>query len=267
MTTLFEGTHNARDVGGIPLADGGVVRSGVLLRSDALGPLTESGVAALASSPVGVVIDFRTDGERAHTPDNLAARIPAGREITVIDLPILEGATADMAASLFSRNGGTPDPKAVDAALAALPTLADLYTGMLAHGAPAFAEVARRIAASSDDRPSAVLVHCTAGKDRTGVATAVMLDAAGADRAAIVADYADTAANLAGPWAEAMLGQMTRMGIPVTPALRELATGSPAAAIEAALAWIDTQGGSAAYLRSGGLTDAELAALRARLRG
>jgi protein-tyrosine phosphatase len=110
-----------------------------------------------------------------------------------------------------------------------------------------------------------VLVHCTAGKDRTGVAVALMLDAAGAERDAIVADYASSQANLAGPWAESMLGTITAMGVPITDSLRTLVTATPPAAIEQALTWVDGEGGAAAYLQSGGLSDSELDALRGRL--
>jgi protein-tyrosine phosphatase len=108
-------------------------------------------------------------------------------------------------------------------------------------------------------------VHCTAGKDRTGVSVALVLDAVGAERAAVVADYAASAANLAGPWADGMRAMITAMGVPLTPEIDTLVTATPPAAIEQALAWVDAQGGAAEYLQSGGLTDAELDALRARL--
>ena len=156
----------------------------------------------------------------------------------------------------------------LEQAMASIPTLGEMYLGMLQHGASAFAEVARLVAASSDDAPTAVLVHCTAGKDRTGVATALLLDAVGAERAAVVADYASSEQNLAGPWADTILQALTSAGLPVTPALRTLATGTPPEAIETAFAWLDsTYDGAAGYLLSGGLTDAELAALRTRLAG
>ncbi|BDV31684.1 tyrosine-protein phosphatase [Microbacterium terricola] len=257
---MLEGTHNFRDTGGMPLTGGGATRPGVLFRSDALGALTPAGLAALADTPIGVVVDFRTPAERAMAPDLL----PDGRPFQVVELSILEGAMSGMAQDLM-RSGAT-DPALLAQAMAHLPTLGELYVGMLQHGATAFAEVARLIAASTDDAPTAVLVHCTAGKDRTGVATALMLEAVGADRAAVVADYAASETNLAGPWADAMLATVERMGAPLTPGLRELVTGTPAAAIAHALAWIDAEhGGAEGYLRSGGLTDAELAALRARL--
>lgn len=71
--------------------------------------------------------------------------------------------------------------------------------------------------------------------------------------------------NLAGAWLQWMEDMITSLGVPMTPQLHELIGGSPASAIEAALAWIDEQGGSDAYLESGGLTGAELSALRERL--
>jgi len=73
--------------------------------------------------------------------------------------------------------------------------------------------------------------------------------------------------HLAGPWADHMFGMVTKMGVTIDDKVRDLIAGTPASAIEQAFAWIDAQGGSAAYLRSGGLTDDELAALRARLAG
>ena len=63
------------------------------------------------------------------------------------------------------------------------------------------AHAARRVAHAEGP----VVFHCTAGKDRTGVLAALMLAAVGADRGAIVADYAATSANLAGEWARKML--------------------------------------------------------------
>lgn len=263
MTTPIEGLHNFRDTGGTPLSAGGATRSGVLYRSDALGALTPAGLAELASTPIGVVVDFRTPEERQSAPD----RLPDSRPIHVVELSILEGAMAQMAQT-FLGAGSPASPELIAKALSSLPTLDELYIGMLQHGAPAFAEVARLVAASTDDAPTAVLVHCTAGKDRTGVATAVLLDAVGADRTSVVADYAASEANLAGAWADGVLQMISSLGMPLTPPLTTLVTGTPAAAIESALAWTDAGfGGAAGYLRSGGLTELELAALRTRLAG
>jgi protein-tyrosine phosphatase len=62
-----------------------------------------------------------------------------------------------------------------------------------------------------------------------------------------------------------MLATVAQLGVPLTDEVTTLVIRSPAAAIEQALAWIDAHGGAVAYLRSAGLTDAELAALRDRL--
>lgn len=261
--TGIEGLYNFRDTGGTPLSAGGTIRSGVLYRSDALSALTPTGLDQLASTDIGVVIDFRTPDERQTAPD----RLPSSRPFRVVDLSILEGAMADMAQQ-FLQNGAASTPEMIAKAMSALPSLDDLYIGMLQHGATAFAEVARLVAVSTDDAATAVLVHCTAGKDRTGTAVALMLDAAGAERSAIVADYAASQDNLQGPWADGMIHMITSFGLPLTPALRTLLTGTPPEAIEKALAWVDAgYGGAAGYLLAGGLSEAELARLRARLAG
>lgn len=258
--TPIAGLRNFRDVGGLPLTTGGTTRHGVLFRSDALGALTPTGLDELAATAIGVVVDFRTPAERRMAPD----RLPDTRRFETVELSILEGATAQLAQDLLSAGG--PDPALIAQAMRSLPTLGELYVGMLRHSAPAFARVARLIAASHDDAPTAVLVHCTAGKDRTGVATALMLDAAGVARDAVIADYAASETRLAGPWADGMLGAVAAMGVPLTPELETLLTRTPPAAIEEAFAWIDAEhGGSSAYLRAAGATDAELEALGARL--
>lgn len=257
----IEGLFNFRDTGGLPRVDGGQTRQGVLYRSDALSGVTAAGLEALASTDIGVIVDFRTPQERQAAPD----RLPTSRSFRAVDLSILQGAMADLAQSFF-RGGSAPSPGDIAAALAQVPTLGDLYVSMLQGGAKSFVEVARLIAASSEADRTAVLVHCTAGKDRTGVATALMLEAAGAQRDAVVADYASSQANLSGPWADGMTHMMSSFGVPLTPQIVELATGTPPAAIEQALAWLDSEhGGAAAYLAAGGLSEAELAGLRSRL--
>lgn len=260
--TAIDGLYNFRDTGGLPLKDGGSSRDGVLFRSAALNGLTNAGLAQFAATDIGVVVDFRTPAERDAAPD----RLPDSRDFDMVQLSILQGAMGEQIKQ-FTTSGVTPSPEQITAALDQIPELGDLYTGMLATAAESFADVARLIAASHDDAPTAVIVHCTAGKDRTGVATALMLDAVGVERSAVVADYAQSEQNLAGPWADGMLHTITQFGVPITPKLRTVATGTPPEAIEQALAWTDARGGSADYLVSGGLTAAELDALRRRLVG
>jgi protein-tyrosine phosphatase len=260
MASLIPGTVNARDIGGLPLAGGGVTASGILYRSDALFAVTDDGLAAIAESPVGTIVDFRTPQERADAPD----RLPTARLFRVIEESILEGALTGAATAPTAVAG--MDEEALKALLSKIPSLAGLYLGMLTHGAVAFADVARAIVHPEDPAHPAVLIHCTAGKDRTGVAAALILDAVGVERSAIVADYVSSEANLAGEWADRMLEKARSWGVPLVPAIVDLVVSTPASAIETALAWVDEQGGSAAYLQAGGLSADDLGALRTLLR-
>lgn len=248
---------NFRDTGGTPLTGGGSTRSEVLYRSAALDALDDAGLAQFSRLPIGVVADFRTPGEQQASPD----RLPDSRPIRLVDFPLLEGAIP------HPDPNSEISPEAAAEALAQIPSLGDLYVSMLSSGADTFARFARLVAAPGLSGPSAVLVHCTAGKDRTGVAVALSLDAVGADYDAIVADYASSQDHLAGPWTEGMIGNLTAMGIPITDQLVTLLTKTPPEAIVKALAWVrTTYGSSSGYLLSGGLSEDELTALNDRLR-
>ena len=240
---LIDGTYNSREVAGMPLASGGVVAGGVLYRSDALAAVTDAGEATIAASPIGTVIDFRAAAERAQAPD----RLP--HHVEVVLFPMLDGAVRDQERS--ERR---------------VPSLTAVYAHLLeTHGAD-FAAVARLVARPADPVRPAVLVHCTAGKDRTGVAVALMLDAVGTARDAIVSDYLATAQNLAGAWADGMRRRIEAAGMPLTPELDELLAGTPRPAIESVFARVDAGGGAAEYLLRHGLSASDLDALRSRLR-
>ncbi|MFK3678160.1 tyrosine-protein phosphatase [Microbacterium sp. NPDC090218] len=265
LTSLLQGTHNARELTGFPTSGGGTLASGLLFRSDALASLSDEGVQALADLRIGTVIDLRTDGERSRAAD----RLPADGSVTLLPLPMQGGAMDEMVKQLLPAAGGASlSVTQVAEVLKQVPTLEDLYVAILEASAPQFATVARTVlTASRTDHPG-VLFHCTAGKDRTGLAAAILLSLAGVPREAIVEDYTQTEKNLALGFAEALTGLITSLGVPLTPGLKTLATESPASAIETALDWIDTNHGDVAgYLRLGGLTDDEIADLRRVLRG
>lgn len=260
----LDGLFNYRDLGGLPLRAGGHTASGVFSRSDALHALTDAGVAALAASGITTVVDFRAPAERASAPD----RLPVDGSIHEVELPLLDGdmsraagAAASSAAGAAATGDAGSHDAAVAQALAFLPTLPGLYTGMLEGAGSSFVRVAQLIAGGD----GGVLIHCTAGKDRTGVCAAVILDAVGVERDAIIGDYALTQANLAGPWLQGMQSAIAQLGVPITPEMTELMGGSPPEAIEAALAWLDARGGAATYLLEIGLSEDDLAALRIRV--
>ncbi|AAT89178.1 conserved hypothetical protein [Leifsonia xyli subsp. xyli str. CTCB07] len=224
-------------MGGYP-SEGGVVRSGRLFRSDGLARLGEAGKASLREFGVRVVIDLRDDFEVSLMPDDLD-----GLAVEVLRLPVFEGSGASQSA------------------LGA--TLADLYEKILLDHGDVLATALREIAGAGD---GAIVVHCTAGKDRTGIVVALALLSVGVDRATVVADYARTEANLDGPWLEGMLALASSYGVEVTPELRVIMAGSPPEALEGALDLIEQRYGSVrAYLLHAGLDEIELAVLRSVL--
>lgn len=163
---------NLRDLAGLRLTGGGTIPAGILYRGDAPYP----GDAVPQSVPVwppATVIDLRSAGETpaGHSwPDGtILHNIPLMAEANVI--------------------GATADPRWA----AALPaTLELLYQHMLEIVPQRLASL---FALAADSR-GPVLVHCTAGKDRTGIAIAVLLLVGGTEPADIIADYTASAANM-----------------------------------------------------------------------
>ncbi|WP_226531378.1 tyrosine-protein phosphatase [Microbacterium paraoxydans] len=265
LTSLLQGTHNARELSGLPISGGGTIASGLLFRADALGALTDDGLQALTDLGIGTVIDLRTDAERSRAAD----RLPADGSVSLLPVPVQGGAMDQMVKNLLPSAGSRSlSVTQVAQILKQVPTLEELYLAILADSTAQFATVARTVLAASRTPRPGVLFHCTAGKDRTGLVAALLLSLAGVPRADIVDDYTQTEKNLALGFAEALTGLITSLGVPLTPGLKTLATESPASAIETALDWIETNHGDAAgYLRSGGMADEEVTELRRVLRG
>ncbi|SDS42709.1 tyrosine-protein phosphatase [Microterricola viridarii] len=230
------GTFNFRDVGGYPAA-GGVVRPGKLFRSDGLSKLGDAGKGDLMRLGVGLVIDLRDDFEATMMPDDLD-----GTGIRTVRLPVFEGSGASQAEGNVS--------------------LESLYEKILNEHSDVVVTALRDIA----DSDGGVLVHCTAGKDRTGVVVALALLVAGVDRETVLADYARSEANLGGEWLDGMLALLAEHGVEATPALRTLMGGSPPEVLDAALQSIEAKHGSVSqYLADSGMPESEIEKLRAAL--
>jgi hypothetical protein len=232
---------NLRDVGGTPLPDGASVRSGILLRGDA--PWAGDAAPASVVWPPQTVIDLRSTAEVGESHPL------AGNGVAVHAISLSKTmSVGDMAAH---------DDMLVDG-------LPGLYRTTLASSG---ATIARVVALIAEAEPP-VLVHCAAGKDRTGLVIAVTLGAVGASREAIVADYVKTDANM-----PRVLERMTADGRPAVGTLQRLAREhpdalhAPAEAIAAALDVIDDAGGARAWLREQGLSEGTLARLDALLTG
>lgn len=221
------GVANLRDVGGIR-AGSARVRSGVLLRSGHLADLTPEGGALLADR-VRHVVDLRDDAEVEREPSALSG-------VPITRIPLFLGSVG----SFFALN--------MD--------LTAMYRHLVDESAPRLVDAVRIIAAGEP-----TLVHCTVGKDRTGVTVALALSAVGADRDAVVADYALTASQLP-PERNRAIVQYLRAHLPDATNAVQLATESPAPVMASLLADIDDRYGSvAAFLRDAGMADSELHAL------
>ena len=158
--------QNKRDLGGIRTADGRRIRPGLLIRSAHLFQAEEADLAGISS-----VIDLRTPGERLEAPDRTW-----GREY--LPIPIFEDMTAGVSHEQGADHQGFPD-------------MAVLYRRIVTECAASFGRGLRAVM-GHDFSGGAVLWHCTEGKDRCGLITALVLEALGADRGVILEDYLRT---------------------------------------------------------------------------
>lgn len=159
----LQGVVNARDAGGYRTADGHTVRTGLVYRTGELSKATDADLAALTGKNVRSVHDLRTSYEQQLMGKD---KIPAGA--TAFHDDVIGQAPPQVMASTLS--AGT-----------------DLYRAFItAPGAnEAFASVLRDIAHND----GAVLFHCTAGKDRTGWTSAVLLSILGVDKDTVYYDF------------------------------------------------------------------------------
>lgn len=263
ITAILPVTHNSRGLGDL-LTEQGEALAPVLFRSDALASLTPQGQRGLADLGIGYVVDLRTDGERQRA----ANAITDDAAITSVSLPIQGGAMDEMVKRLLPSAGQVTavNPEQVADMLDQVPTLEDLYISMLESSPTQFATLARTVVDAAKTDTPGVLFHCTAGKDRTGLAAALLLSVAGVSRSDIVADYSLTETNIAGSFAEQLTGLITSIGIPLTPQLQTLTTRSPQAAMATALDWVSRSYGSVeSYLHGGGLSPDDALQLRRAL--
>jgi protein-tyrosine phosphatase len=178
----LEGAHNARDLGSMP-AELGTTRTGVLLRSDALDQLTPGDVEILHGSwGLAHVVDLRSGTERGDRGRGLLD----GSGVRYTELEVIGPDDLERRQQNRKSAFSAGDPPHV--------IMADGYAELLELGAAAFVEAFDRIVAPGG---TPVLIHCAAGKDRTGVLVALLLDAVGVERDVIIADYAATNERMA----------------------------------------------------------------------
>ncbi|MEX5634539.1 tyrosine-protein phosphatase [Parafrankia sp. FMc2] len=165
---------NLRDVGGMATTSGQLIRAGVLYRSD-MPRVDDERPDASFTWPPPTVVDLRASMERGDAPHPLSL---LGSEIHVKPL-IGEGRnTVSESVTAEVRAGG----------------LRMLYPVILDVAAPSLVEILDLAA----EAPGPLLVHCAAGKDRTGIVVALLLRLAGVVPEAVVADYMATGPNMPG---------------------------------------------------------------------
>jgi protein-tyrosine phosphatase len=260
------GVVNARDVVGLPTGDGRAIQPGRLYRSDNLQELTATDIHELVG-PLGVrsVVDLRTHAEvELEGPGPLDAMI--GVAIHHLSLFPEVGEHTDAAA--------VPAAEPTDPAVAAAEPILPWHDDTTDRSTRAPGETYRRYLFERPDSvvaalrviaepDGATLVHCAAGKDRTGVVVAVALAEVGVQPEAIVADYVATA--------ERIQDVVDRLASSPTYARDvegvSLDRHRPAAAtMQGLLEQMDAlAGGVSGWLRANGWTDGDAAALRARL--
>jgi protein-tyrosine phosphatase len=167
----LQGADNFRDIGGYPAAGGWLVRRGLVFRSDSLDRLTERDRALVSRLDIKLVCDFRTGSERK--PD--AALWPEPQP-EFFPQPIEPGVDQ---ARVFAAIRLAPSAETSRNALLSL------YRSMPVEGGPQFGALLRRLV--EGDAPA--LYHCSAGKDRTGLFTALLLMSLGVAEEAVMRDY------------------------------------------------------------------------------
>jgi protein-tyrosine phosphatase len=167
------GASNFRDLGGYQTASGRITRWGRLFRSDTLHELTEADVVLLREVGLKTIIDLRTTVELQQTGRGLMdAEAAQFVHLSVIDKDAGE-------------SRGIPAPIDDD--------LSKRYLWYLDIGRQALAEA---LTLMGDEAKYPIVFHCAAGKDRTGVLSALVLEMAGVERQVIVEDYLLTASRM-----------------------------------------------------------------------
>ncbi len=257
----LDGASNVRDVGGLPTEDGRVVQPGRLIRSDSLQELSDDDVRRLVDElQVRAVADLRTEVELAHEGPGPMTR-EAGVELVHLSLFPASGETTDAAADdepvvLPWQNRDAPE--GVDVAEARRGA-SGVYLRYLDDRADSILSALRLIA----NTDGATIVHCAAGKDRTGVVVAFALAEVGVTREAIIDDYARTAERI-----EAIFARLTaRRTYAADLSAEDVDRHTPRAATMQRLldAMAELHGGVPAWLRAHGWTERDAAALRRHL--
>lgn len=229
-----EGSYNVRDLGGLPTEDGRFTRRGVLIRAGNLDRLSPAGRQRLLAYGLKTVIDIRDEWEVERFPDVFVH----SAEVKYVNLPLIGNNLAGDETWKVKTSSYTH--------------LHELYVSYLDQ-CPA--QVAAIVAAIAENEPAAV-VHCHAGKDRTGLVTALVLGAVGVPAPVIAQDYAESGGQIASLVAQ-WRAQAVRQGRDMQQFEREVA--SVPETILSTLGYLQQRyGGAANYLQQCGVSRRQL---------
>ncbi|MCA9242986.1 MAG: tyrosine-protein phosphatase [Phycisphaerales bacterium] len=228
----LEGAPNFRDLGGYPTTDGHQIKWGLLYRSGALADLTDRDLQYLHALRLNLVCDFRDSDESEARKDKL----PAPNPPQLVNLPITpEGLRERLVAALQDPEGSEGDVEAI---------MEEANRRFVTEGAEPYRAMFDRILA-----PGAMpaVLHCSTGKDRSGLAAALVLLAMGASRETVMEDYLLTNDYLL-ETRNKMIEQATAGGFAYPERLRALLEARPNYLEAAFSAMEETYGTIDAYL-------------------
>jgi protein-tyrosine phosphatase len=240
----WDGCLNVRDLGGYATEDGGETRFGAIVRADSVRELTAEGWRSLVSYGITRIVDLRQHSE-------LEADPPLDVPVEVVHVPLFPEPGSAHWAELEALIDAAGDPVAATRGV---------YLECLERFRGEMALVLTAIARAGD---GGVVVHCRAGKDRTGLVSAVLLRLAGVSRDHVGADYALTEGNLRAVWSE----WVEQAEDAEERQQRRRMVATPAAAMVGVLTELEARYGTVrAYARAGGVAQRDLDRLAETLR-
>jgi protein-tyrosine phosphatase len=249
------GSPNFRDLGGYETSDGRFVQWGKIYRSGVLSYLTPADLTYLSQLGVRVVCDFRTEQENQAAAEKWVSDAAVER----INLPIGNDAGGHTLTSMQNLLAKNPTPAELRA------WMTDTYRDFAFRAAPEYAKVFVQL--KEDHLP--LLYHCSAGKDRTGVFSALLLVTLGVPEDTVLADYALTTSYVrenSEANRKMMAGAVPAISR-LTPEQRDVLMAADPAYLRSTLRAIDAKYGSFDnYRRQAlGVSDSDLETLRSRL--
>lgn len=241
---LWDACHNVRDIGGYATADGRHTRWRAVIRADDLCNLSEEGSAQLVDYGIRTVIDLRGPWESPHDSSPFARPNRYADTVTYLNLPVID--VTEFTGSPVEQARTVEDSYRI---------ILDVYTF----------EIAAVMTAIARARAGGVLIHCHAGKDRTGLITGLLLSLVGVPAETVAEDYALSDTYLQ-PLYNRWLEQMPADADPeMVGRLRQYELCLPDTML-ATLSYIDERyGGPGSYLVDAGVDPRDVERIRQRI--